>query len=246
VFREGASEFQDITVIRDTIEIPTIETEQIDNTFIISLYSFNEVSEGLVRDALREFRRSNADTLVLDVRGNPGGFLGSAVGITSNFLDAGTVIVSESFVDESRNEVFRSRGGSYTSLNPDSFVVLVDQGSASASEILAGALQDHETATVIGTNTFGKGSVQELVELSDGSSLKVTIARWLTPDGRSISEGGLTPDIYINRTPADRLADADPQLDAALAFLRGETVASQTPIDALISSSSATVVDELE
>jgi carboxyl-terminal processing protease len=105
--------------------------------------------------------------------------------------------------------------------------VLVDGGSASASEILAGALKDHGVATVIGTQTFGKGSVQELVELADGSSLKVTIARWLTPNGTSISNGGLTPDIRISRTPADRIADVDPQKDAAVRHLQGEVVASE-------------------
>jgi carboxyl-terminal processing protease len=105
-------------------------------------------------------------------------------------------------------------------------VVLVDGGSASASEILAGALKDHDLATVIGMQTFGKGSVQELVELRDGSSLKVTIARWLTPKGTSISDGGLAPDIMIGRTGEQRLNDEDPQKDAAVRFLNGETVVS--------------------
>jgi carboxyl-terminal processing protease len=106
-------------------------------------------------------------------------------------------------------------------------VVLVDGGSASASEILAGALKDHEVATVIGTQTFGKGSVQELIELEDGSSLKVTVARWLTPAGTSISDGGLAPDIVISRTPQQQIAGEDPQLEAAVRFLNGETVESE-------------------
>ncbi len=107
-------------------------------------------------------------------------------------------------------------------------MVLVDNGSASASEILAGALKDHGVATVIGVPTFGKGSVQELVRLDDGSSLKVTVARWFTPNGTSISDGGLTPDYIIKRTPEDREAGTDPQKDAALRFLNGETIESQT------------------
>ena len=106
--------------------------------------------------------------------------------------------------------------------------MLVDSGSASASEILAGALKDHGAATVIGVPTFGKGSVQELVDLDDGSSLKVTIARWFTPNGVSISNGGLSPDIIIKRTFEDREADVDPQKDAAIRFLNGEVVESQT------------------
>ena len=111
--------------------------------------------------------------------------------------------------------------------------MLVDGGSASASEILAGALKDHAVATVIGDNTFGKGSVQELVELDGGASLKVTIARWLTPNGVSISDGGLAPDILIKRTPADREAGLDPQKDAALRFLKGETIVSESFENAL-------------
>jgi carboxyl-terminal processing protease len=106
--------------------------------------------------------------------------------------------------------------------------VLVDNGSASASEILAGALKDHGVATVIGVPTFGKGSVQELVRLDDGSSLKVTVARWFTPNGVSISDGGLSPDYVIKRTSEDREAGRDPQKDAALRFLNGEVIESQS------------------
>jgi len=228
IFREGEQSFLEISVTRDTIAIPTVRTEVVDGVFIIQLYSFNAVAEGQVREAILEFARSGADKLVIDVRGNPGGFLESAVGITSLFLPSGKVIVEESFVDESRNDVFRSRGPSFRTFTTDDLVVLVDGGSASASEILAGALQDHGVATVIGSQSFGKGSVQELVELDDGSSLKVTIARWLTPNGTSISDGGLTPDIIISRTAQQMLADEDPQQQAAVDFLNGKEVMSES------------------
>lgn len=228
VFREGVMEFIDISVTRDTINIPTVKTQQIDKTFVISLYSFNAVAEEQVRDALVKFLESDADTLVMDVRGNPGGYLQSAVSIASYFLPAGKVVVKEQFSDNSKDDVFRSRGRQVKLFNPQNLVVLVDNGSASASEILAGALRDHEVATVIGTQTFGKGSVQELVKLDDGSSLKVTVARWLTPNGTSISNGGLTPDIVIKRTPENRLAGEDPQLDAAVDFLQGKEVTSES------------------
>lgn len=228
IFREGNMEFIDIPITRDTIDIPTVKTKQIGDTFVISLYSFNAVADDQVREALGEYLKSGADSLVFDVRGNPGGYLQSAVTIASYFLPAGKVVVKEQFSDSAKDDVFRSRGRQVQLFTPKELVVLVDNGSASASEILAGALKDHGVATIIGTQTFGKGSVQELVKLDDGSSLKVTVARWLTPNGVSISNGGLTPDIVIKRTQEDRVADVDPQLNAAVDFLSGKEVVSET------------------
>jgi len=152
----------------------------------------------------------------------------SAVDIASFFMEQGKVVVREETGVSGEDKIFRTRNRQVKEFTPQNLVVLVDNGSASASEILAGALKDHGVATVIGIPTFGKGSVQELVELDDGSSLKVTIARWLTPNGVSISDGGLTPDIIIKRTPDDREAGKDPQKDAALKFLKGETVVSES------------------
>ncbi len=220
VFRKGDTEFKEITIVRDTISIPTSKTEERDGVFIISLYSFNALSEVEIQNALREFVKSGKKKLVLDLRGNPGGYLQSAVGIGSYFLPMGKTIVRESFGGDTGEEVYRSSGRELGSSAPEKLVVLVDGGSASASEILAGALQEHKVATIIGEQTFGKGSVQELVSLDDGASLKVTVARWLTPNGVSISEGGLTPDIVVERTMDDRTNNKDPQLDAAIEFLK--------------------------
>ncbi|MBP6881719.1 MAG: S41 family peptidase [Candidatus Pacebacteria bacterium] len=231
IYREGEAEFLDIPITRDTINIPTIKHEQIGDSFIIAIYSFNAVAETQVEEALVEYQKSNAKSLIIDVRGNPGGYMQSAVAIASYFLPAGKVVVKEEFSDNSMNEVFRSRGRQIQNFTPKNLVVLVDNGSASASEILAGALKDHGVATIIGSQTFGKGSVQELVKLDGGASLKVTVARWLTPNGVSISEGGLAPDIIINRTIADRQSDVDPQKDAAIRFLKGEVVVSEELID---------------
>jgi carboxyl-terminal processing protease len=233
IFREGELEFLTIPITRDTIDIPTVKTEQIGDTFVIALYSFNALADSEMQKALREYQSSGATKLVFDVRGNPGGFLQSAVSIASYFLPAGKIVVKEEFGDESKNDVFRSRGQQVQLFTPEDLVVLVDGGSASAAEILAGALQDHGVATVIGAQTFGKGSVQELVNLDGGASLKVTVARWLTPNGTSISNGGLTPDIVIGRTPQQRIADEDPQKDAAVRFLAGEEVVSDTFEDVL-------------
>jgi len=220
VYRKGETEFIDITVVRDTIVIPTSKTEVRDDVFIITLYSFNALSEMEMQKALREYVKSGKRKLVLDLRGNPGGYLQSAVAIASYFLPAGKPVVRESFGIDQDEQVYRSSGKELGSSAPKKLVVLVDGGSASASEILAGALQEHGVATLIGAQTFGKGSVQELVNLDDGSSLKVTVARGLTPNGVSISEGGLTPDMVVERTMEDRKAEKDPQLDSALEFLK--------------------------
>lgn len=221
IFREGESEFLEIEVVRDTISIPTIETEIQGDVFIIRLFSFNALAEAKVQDALREFVESDAAKLVVDLRGNPGGFLQSAVSISGFFLPTGKVVVRESFGNGADEQLYRSQGKILRGFAPEQIVVLVDGGSASASEILAGALSQHGAATLIGENTFGKGSVQELVDLSDGSSVKITVARWLTPNGTSISHGGLAPDIEIIRTPQQRIDEIDPQLEAALKFLGG-------------------------
>lgn len=230
VFRSGATELLTVAVVRDTIEIPTISTEQRDDVFIISMYSFNALAEMQMQQAMREYINSGADKLIIDLRGNPGGFLQSAISIAGYFLPTGKVVVREQFGDGREEEVYRSVGRDLRQFTPENIVVLINGGSASASEILAGALQEHDVATVIGEQSFGKGSVQELVDLPKGSSLKVTIARWLTPNGNSLSDGGLTPDIVISRTVEQVLAEEDPQLDAALRYLAGEEVISETEL----------------
>lgn len=218
---EDAEEVREITVERDTIIIPTSEITQKDGVYIIKLFSFSALAEANVVNGLRDFVKNGHHKLVLDLRGNPGGFLQSAVNIASYFLPAGKVVVRENFGPGIDEEVHRSAGRDLKAYYPFETVILVDRGSASAAEILAGALKEHGVATVIGTRTFGKGSVQELVELEDGSSLKVTIARWLTPNGVSISEGGLSPDIEVEYTDEDRAAGRDPQLEAAIKYLNG-------------------------
>ncbi len=219
VLRDGTDELINISIIRDNITIPTSKIEVKGDAFIITLYSFNALAESEMQNALRAYVESGKRTLVLDLRGNPGGYLQGAVGIASYFIPLGKVVIRENFGEQEEEHVYRSYGRTLGRFAPEKMVVLIDGGSASASEILAGALKEHGVATLIGETTFGKGSVQELIELSDGSSLKVTIARWLTPNGVSISEGGLAPDIEVARTPEDRLAGNDPQLDAAIEFL---------------------------
>ncbi len=220
IFREGKEEFLEIPIVRDTITIPTSKTEIKGDTFIIALYSFNALSESEMQNALRAFVKSDTKNLIIDLRGNPGGYLESAVSIASYFLPLGKVVVRENFGAGIEEQLYRSSGKELGAHAPKKLVVLVDGGSASASEILAGALKEHGVATLIGDTTFGKGSVQELVDLDDGSSLKVTVARWLTPNGNSISSVGIEPNIKVERTPEDREALRDPQLDAALEFMK--------------------------
>jgi len=228
IFRPGEREVQDITITRDTITIPTSKTERFGDTFVIKLFSFNALAEAEFKEAARRFTKTSATKLIIDVRSNPGGYLQSAINITSYFLPPGKVIVREQFGDNRPEVAYRSSGPKLRQFAPKQIVVLINGGSASASEILAGALQEHEVATVIGETSFGKGSVQEVIDLPTGASLKVTTARWLTPNGVSISDGGLEPDITITRTLDNILADEDPQLDAALRYLAGEEVLSET------------------
>lgn len=218
IYREGES--VDISVIRDTIETPILEhgLNAEGDVYKIAIYSFSANSSQLFTRALTDFRATGATKLVIDVRGDPGGYLEAAVGIASNFLQKNEVIVTEDYAGKRENVEHRSRGTGGVPAGTE-VVVLMNGGSASASEILAGALQDHDIATLIGTQSFGKGSVQELIEIG-GGSLKVTVARWLTPDGISISDGGLTPDIVVERTREDIEAGKDPQLERAIEFLR--------------------------
>ena len=222
VLHEGDRETKDISIVRDTINVPTIETTSLpDGIFEIKFYSFTENSDKLFAKALEEFVKSGDHKLLLDLRGNPGGYLDAAVNIGSWFIDEGQVIVSEDFGTSRKPEFYRSHGPKIFNNNLQ-FVILVDGGSASASEILAGALKEHGIATLVGEKTFGKGSVQELVDITPDTSLKVTIAKWLTPNGLSISAAGLEPDVKVPFTLKDYDAKRDPQLEKAVEILKAK------------------------
>ena len=196
VLHLGASVTTDIKIIRKEIKIPTLDIEKKDNVFIIKLYNFSAESPDLFKNALNEFMKTGYKKLVIDLRGNPGGYLEAAVNMASYFLKDGQVVVSER---QGKNEtVVNHRSAGIAGLPSDiKVVVIVDGGSASASEILAGALKDQGIAKVVGVKSFGKGSVQELINLPDGASLKVTIAKWYTPNGVNISESGIKPDVEV-------------------------------------------------
>lgn len=224
VMRKDVSKSFDVEIVRDTITIPTIDTKlRDDGIFVISLYNFSAVSPNLFKNALKEFVDSKSNKLILDLRGNAGGYLGAAVDMASWFLPEGKVVVTEDFGEKNKeeNNIHRSKG--YNIFNENlKFVIVVNEGSASASEILAGALREQGVAKLVGTNTFGKGSVQELVNIgNDKASLKVTVAHWLTPNGKSISNGGLTPDYKVENTAKDKENKIDRQMDKAVEVLKG-------------------------
>lgn len=210
----------DFVIKRDTINIPTIDTKlREDGVFVISLYSFSANSPTLFRGALREFILSGSDKLVLDLRNNPGGYLNAAIDMASWFLPLGKVIVVEDGGVKAQQKINRSQGYNVFTENLK-MVILINGGSASASEILAGALSEHKVAKLVGEKSFGKGSVQELVEITPDTSLKVTIARWLTPNGHSISENGLVPAAKVETTKEDIKNKYDRQMEKAVEILK--------------------------
>ncbi len=217
--RAGEPSALTIKIVRDTIKIPIINAyKRGDGIFVIELYSFSENSTDLFRGVLRQYFESGSTQLLFDLRGNPGGYLEAAVQMASYFLPVGTTVVTEDYKGKQSNIVHRSLGYNVFANKKLSMAILVDQGSASASEILAGALSQNGVAKLIGTRTFGKGSVQQLMDLGGGAQIKITVARWLTPNGTSISDGGLQPDIKAERTADDYKAGKDPQKDAAISW----------------------------
>jgi len=220
---------RDITLTRETIKVPTVVWKMINsnnkNIAYIQAYQFNENINSQFKKAVDEIEKSNpkADGIVLDLRNNPGGLLDSAINLAGYFVAKGQPVVSEVFGDGTINK-FTSDGNAI--LAKYSVVVLVNGGSASASEILAGALHDNLHLKLIGEKTFGKGVVQELVNLDDGASLKVTVARWFTPAGTNISEKGIEPDIKVELTEDQKKniifgdLSVDPQLQKALEYVR--------------------------
>ncbi len=229
ILREGEKEPIEITVIREVIQVPTIDTEKKGDVFVIRLYGFPGTGAELFKNALKEFVSSGSNKLLLDLRGNPGGYLEVSVDMASWFLPEGKVIVRE----EEKNgggDVYRSKG--YNVFGPDfHFVILVDGGSASAAEIMAGALEQHGVATLVGTKTFGKGSVQELVPITPDTALKITIARWITPNGSSLSDGGIEPNIKVEITKEQVEKGEDPQQDKAIEMLRSGKFPAKTSKD---------------
>ncbi len=216
VFNEDMEEPRDVTITRGVIEVKSVETELKNNgIFVIEVKDFNNDTLRLFNKAIEEAHERGAQGIILDLRNNPGGYLDTAVEVASAWVEDGPVVI-EKFSEEKKKE-YEARGKAELKDYPT--VVLVNRGSASASEIVAGALQDYEEAVVVGEQTFGKGSVQSLVPLKEGSSLKVTVAEWLTPDGETISEQGVTPEKKVELSLEDYNNNKTPQMDTAIEIL---------------------------
>ena len=218
VLRDGWNNTKDIKITRDTIKVPSIEWSLKDGDIAyVQIYQFDDTLSSDFETIALKILQSPAKKIVLDLRNNPGGYLNVAQDLAGWFLQKGQTVTIEDFGKGKPQQIYKADGNSDLANYP--MVILLNQGSASASEILAGALRDDRNIKLIGTKSFGKGCVQEVVNLRGGSFLKVTIANWLTPKGNSISDVGLTPDIKVDITDQDIQQKKDPQLDKALEII---------------------------
>lgn len=217
VYHEGALDTQEVSIVRDVIHIENIKYKLIEhNGKRISYISIAQFDENSSKDFAAQANKvllDSPDSLIIDLRNNPGGLLTSSVDIASQFILEGTIVSEKNNKGESHT--YRSTGSGILAGMPK-VVVLINEGSASASEILAGALQDTNKAILIGEQSFGKGSVQDYRQFPDGSSLKITVAKWFTPHDNSIDKEGITPNILVPMNYEDYQAKRDPQLDKAL------------------------------
>lgn len=216
IYREGEKKERDVTIVRDTIQIKSVTWSMKGSVAYIRVSHFNEDTESGFASSIRAALVKKPKGIILDLRNNPGGFLDTAIQMAGYWVDGETVVIEK--YDEQKKDEYKGRVQALLKDMPT--VVLVNQGSASASEIVSGALQDYGKAKLVGKKTFGKGSVQDLQRLKDGSALKVTVAKWLTPKGRMINELGINPDIEIDIKDEDIAAKKDPQLEKALEILK--------------------------
>jgi carboxyl-terminal processing protease len=221
---QRGEETLDFTITRARIQIPTVEFKKINNLGYIKLRDFSVNAYSQLSDALKKLDVNHLDGLIFDMRGNPGGLLTSAIDIASTFIKDGTVLIED--FGNGNEQTYNTNGKYIGSAIP--MAVLVDNNSASAAELVAGALQDRGRATIIGVTTFGKGTVQTWQSLINGGGVRLTIARWLTPARHWIHEKGITPDIVVEWPQDNRDPNNDPQLNAAIKFLTSNTGQSGT------------------
>jgi len=201
--REGVAKPIELTLTREIIKIQSVKARLLEKGYAyVRITQFQERTDDDLQKALAKLEQDNGGPLqglVLDLRNNPGGLLTQAIKVTDEFIDSGLVVYTDGRLETQKQKYFAHKAGSHTDFP---MIVLVNGGSASASEIVAGALQDHKRALVLGTQTFGKGSVQTILPLDENSAIRLTTARYYTPKGRSIQATGITPDIVLENTPA--------------------------------------------
>ncbi|MDD5732005.1 MAG: S41 family peptidase [Patescibacteria group bacterium] len=211
IVRSGSDKPFDLKIKRETINVKSVDYKMEDNGIAyVKILRFDTTTKNLISDAADDINKNKAKGLILDLRNNPGGYLDSAIDVASEFIKEGTVVIEQ--YKDGKKEEFAAKGGG--KLYDIPMVVLVNSGSASASEILAGAIHDHKRGALIGEKTFGKGSVQEMISLSAGGALKLTMAKWLTPSGTVIDKNGLLPDIEVKLEETSDVKK-DNQLDRA-------------------------------
>jgi len=218
IFRKGVNETKKITITRGVITIKSVRTDfRDDGIAVLKIINFNDNTLNDFNDAVRDIESKNCKGLIIDLRDNPGGYLSTSVEIASEWIENGPIVI-ESFGDHNEEDnIYNARG--IARLKDYPTVILINQGSASASEILAGAMRDYDKAIIVGSQSYGKGSVQTLKTFKDGSSVKITIAKWLTPNRISISDKGITPDVVVDYTMEDYENDRTPQMDKAIEVL---------------------------
>ena len=204
--RDGTVDPLQFTLVRDTIKIESVKSKVLDNIGYVKLTQFQEATGRDLGRVLKQFKEQKVQSTILDLRNNPGGLLTAAVEVSEQFLPNGKLVVYTKGRESKKDEWF-AKGRDQMDDSP--MIILVNEGSASASEIVAGALQDYGRAVIVGTTSFGKGSVQTILPLGDGSGLRLTTAKYYTPKGRSIQSTGITPDIVIKPQPATMVAKAE-------------------------------------
>lgn len=220
ILAKGENQTKDVTIVREKITASSVIYKNENNIAIVRITGFNDDTSAAFASVAQKILNQNPKGIVIDLRSNPGGYLETAVDLAGYWLEPGQVVVREEFADKSQN--IEHQADTKTSLRKFKTVVLVNEGSASASEILAGALKDYNISQIVGMKTYGKGSVQSLISLRSNSALKITVAKWLTPLGKSIEPDGITPDVVVDFTEEEYNNDQDPQLDKAIELINAK------------------------
>ncbi len=226
IFRDTWDRAKEIKIERDLIKVPSLKLEFLssgkdgdseESIAYLKLYQFSQQAASDFSKVSMDILKSPAKKIILDLRNNPGGYLEVAQNIAGWFLNKGEIVVIEDFGQKKEEIIYKAKGNAQLLDYP--MVILINQGTASASEILAAALKENHNVTIVGEKSFGKGSVQELKDLSDGSSMKITVANWLTPKRNLIADVGLEPDVKIEITEQDLKEEKDPQLEKAIEII---------------------------